>query len=62
MVVGPLMRHISDGDVKMIILMFKSIYNNTFGFNENGWFIKSEIVCKHPLIITQELIHMGKKL
>ena len=60
--VGPLRGHASDGDARRRKLMLESIYKGTFGLNEDGFLMKSEVVDGHPLIMVQDPIHLGKKL
>ena len=62
MPIGPLRGHASDGDAKRRKLMLESIYKGTFGLNEDGFFMKSDIVDGHPLIMIQDPIRIGKKL
>jgi hypothetical protein len=62
MPIGPLRGHASDDDARRRKLMLESIYKGTFGLNEDGFLMKSEIVDGHPLIMVQDPIHVGKKL
>jgi len=60
--IGPLRRHANDGDARRRKLMLKSIYEGTFGLNEDGFLMKSKVVDGHPVIMVQDPIHVGKKL
>jgi len=51
MVVGPFTGHASDGNAKRRKLMLKSIYKGSFGMNEDGFLMKSEIIDGHPLMV-----------
>jgi len=62
MPIGPLRGHASDGDTRRKKLILKSIYKGIFGLNKDGFFMKSEIVDGHPLIMVQDPIHVGNKL
>jgi hypothetical protein len=62
MYIGHLREHASDGDARRRKLILENIYKDTFGLNEDGFLMKSEIDDRYPLIIVQDLIHVGKKL
>ena len=61
MPIGLFSGHASDGDAKRRKLMLESIYKGIFGLKKVGFFMKSEIVDGHPLIMLQDPIHVGKK-
>lgn len=43
-IVGFIKGFVSDNDTKMIKLVFKSIYNDKFRLNEDGFLMKSEAI------------------
>jgi len=40
----------------------KNIYKVKFDLKEDGFFMESQVVDGHPLIMVLDPIHMGKKL